>query len=148
MTESNTPVPGKVFATLAWGGALMDRINVNEDYARLAANWQGAILFHDTDTERFVWLDIHEGKCRGVAAWTETEDANSREAPFVFSARTAMWRKLCEGSMHPTTALATRRLKVTGDMVQVMRFAQATVAMVKSAQEVLTLWPQDRRCDP
>jgi putative sterol carrier protein len=141
MTGSNTTAPGTPFATLAWGAALMDRINVNDDYARLAANWQGAILFHDTETGRFVWLDIHEGKCRDVAAWNDTQDAYSREAPFVFSARTATWRKLCEATMHPTTALATRRLKVTGDMIQVMCFAQATVAMVKSAQEVPTLWP-------
>ena len=140
MTGSHTPVRGTRFATLAWAIALMDRININCDYARLAANWKGAIVFHEIETNRFIWLDIHEGKCRDVAAWIETQGASRREAPFLFSAHTATWQKLCEGAMHPTTALATRRLRVTGDMVQVMRFAQATMAMVKSAQDVPTLW--------
>lgn len=128
------------FASLEWGKALMERLNLNTAYARLAATWQGAVLFQDTETCRFLWLDIYEGKCRDVAAWTSTGDPATRDAPFVFRARTAIWRRLCEGTLHPTTALATRQLKVTGNMLQVMRYAQATVAMVKSAQEVSTSW--------
>lgn len=128
------------FASLEWGKALMERLNLNTAYARLAATWQGAVLFQDTETCRFLWLDIYEGKCRDVAAWASTGDPATRDAPFVFRARTAVWRRLCEGTLHPTTALATRQLKVTGNMLQVMRYAQATVAMVKSAQEVSTSW--------
>lgn len=128
------------FATQAWGEGLMRRINENEAYARLAATWEGAVVFEDKTLRRWVWLDIHHGHCRGVVAWDSNSPETQKTAPFIFSAKTAVWRQLCEGELRPTTALATRRLKVQGNMMQVMRYAQATIAMVGSAKRVQTAW--------
>ncbi len=126
-----------VFASEAYGAALMAAINSNERYRKLAAGWEGAVYLNIADRDRCLWLDLHHGTCRGSFSATTPE---AHPAPFVYTAKLANWQKICEGQLNQVTAMATMKLKVKGNMAQVMRYSQASVAMVKCALVVPTSW--------
>jgi putative sterol carrier protein len=125
------------FASEPYGAALMAAVNANGRYRMLASGWEGAVYLNIADRERCLWLDLHHGTCRGFFSATSPDD---KPAPFVYTATLANWQKICEGQLNPVTAMATMKLKVKGNMAQVMRYSQASVAMVKCALVVPTSW--------
>lgn len=84
-----------------------------------------------------MFLDLWHGTCRNCFATPEMDPGH---ASFVFTATLAHWQKLCEGSLNPVTAMALMKLRVTGNMAYVMKFSQASVAMVACTQAIPTDW--------
>jgi putative sterol carrier protein len=130
-----------------WSEACCARMNAREGYrAAAAAGWEGAtVLVMGADAalgvhaDRAVWLDLHDGACRGTRPATARDLA---EAAYVLRADPATWRSLLAGEVDPVSAVMTGRLKlVQGSLFALAKHAAAAREMVATAGEVGGTFP-------
>ncbi|MEW6206043.1 MAG: SCP2 sterol-binding domain-containing protein [Pseudomonadota bacterium] len=126
------------FLSEGWVNELMSELNSNTNYNQLAASWEGPVILSIDKSLKWAWLELLHGKCQSVKS-SDVADLKP-QTPFEFTADLNTWKSLCEGKLSPTIAIATRKLRVRGDMLQVMRYARATMAMVGSTKVIPTRW--------
>lgn len=126
------------FLSERWATELMSELNENANYNYLASSWEGDVILSLDKSTKWALLELFHGRCKSVKS-SEISDLKP-QTPFEFSADLNTWKSLCEGKLSPTIAIATRKLRVKGDMLQVMRYARATMAMVGSTKVIPTRW--------
>jgi putative sterol carrier protein len=134
--------------TEEWARACSDALNRSDAYRASAATWQGAIVLSmsadeaaGVEMERAVYIDAHQGTCRG--AWVAS-DEEAADAPFVFRADPSTWKRLLAMEVEPIGAVMQGRLRlVRGNLFVLARYAQAAKDMVAAAAEVGGRFPGD-----
>jgi len=128
------------FPSDEWIKALSGKLNESESYERSAKDWEGDFLFivepddaHD-DTA-YLFLGLYHGKSPD-AAMVESEDA--REAEYVLRAPFSNWRRVIEGELEPIQGMMTRKLKLAGNMMKIMRYPKAAKEIVSCCALVPT----------
>jgi putative sterol carrier protein len=132
--------------TNEWCVACCERLNQRESYRLAAAGWEGAaVLLMSADPaqgiheDRAVWLDIHDGRCRGARVAT-AQDLGT--APYVFRAGPADWKRLLAGEVDPIAAAMTGKLKLArGNLFTLAKYAPAAREMIAAAGEVGGTFP-------
>ena len=120
------------FPSDEWIKALSKELNASEAYEKSAKDWEGDFIFivepddAYTNTD-YLYLGLYHGKSPD-AAMIDSRDA--REAEFVLSAPYTNWRKVIEGEMDPIQGMMTRKLKVEGNMMKIMRYPKAAKEIV------------------
>jgi putative sterol carrier protein len=66
------------------------------------------------------------------------ENPEASDAPYKLSGKYSTWTKVITGKLNPTQAMLTGQLRVKGDLVRLLKYTAAAIAMVKAAQEVPT----------
>lgn len=135
--------------TEPWCEACCRQLNARASYREAAAGWQGAVVLvmtadpaHGIDSERAVWIDLHQGACRDARVAT---DADRASATYVLQADPAGWKRLLAGEADPVSALMTGKLRLTrGSLFALARYAQAAREMVLAAGEVGGTFPAPR----
>jgi putative sterol carrier protein len=130
----------------AWSAACCRRMNEREAYRSAAAGWVGAtVLVMSADPaagvpeDRAVWLDLHDGACRGTRPATEDDLAS---AAYVLRADPATWSRLLSGEVDPVSAVMTGKLKLSrGNLFTLAKFAAAAREMVAAAGEAGGTFP-------
>lgn len=130
------------FPSDAWIKELSNRLNQSASYERSAKDWEGDFVFVVEADEAYpetayLFLGLHHGKSTG-AARVERED--ERDAEFVIRAPFSVWRKVIEGKLDPIRGMMTRRLKLSGNMVKIMRYPKAAQEIIACCAEVPTDW--------
>lgn len=130
------------FPSGAWIEELSRRLNESESYERSAKDWEGDFLFvvepdEDYDDTAYLFLGLHHGKSTG-AARVASED--EREVEFRIRAPYGVWRRVIEGDLDPIRGMMTRRLKLSGNLMKVMRYPKAAQEIVSCCAEVPTDW--------
>jgi len=130
------------FPSDAWIKELSQRLNQSASYRRSAKDWEGDFLFVVEPDEAYadtayLFLGLHHGESTG-AAQVESEDA--RETAFVIRAPFTVWRRVIEGDIDPIRGLMTRRLKLSGNLMKIMRYPKAAQEIVSCCAEVPTDW--------
>jgi len=133
---------GFTFPSDAWIKELGNQLNRSASYERSAKDWEGDFVFVVEADEAYpetayLFLGLHHGKSTG-AARVESED--ERDAEFVIRAPFSIWRKVIEGNLDPIRGLMTRRLKLSGTMVKIMRYPKAAQEIIACCAEVPTDW--------
>ena len=125
-----------------WVAAYKDAINNNEEYAKSAANWTlGKIALVMKDSDQAVLLDLYEGKCQEASS-TDTPIAED-EATFVILGDADTWQDVLGGKLQPLMGIMRGKLKlIKGSIAKLMPYAHASVALVKSAQDIPTEFPE------
>lgn len=129
-----------------WCAACCERLNQRESYRQAAEGWEGAsVLLMSADpaqgieSDRGVWLDVHDGTCRGTRVAT-AEDLET--AAYVFRATPADWKRLLAGQMDPVSAVMQGKLKLSrGNLFTLAKYAPAAREMVLAAGEVGGTFP-------
>jgi putative sterol carrier protein len=130
------------FPSDAWIKELSHRLNQSESYERSAKDWEGDFLFvvepdGAYDDTAYLYLGLHHGKSTG-AALVESEDA--RETEFVIRASYGNWRRVIEGRLDPIQGMMMKQLKLSGNMMKIMRYPKAAQEIVACCTEVPTEW--------
>ena len=125
------------FPTEEWAQAFMEKLNNDEQYGRIAQNWEGDFYFIiESDeglAEKIVYyFDLWHGKCRAAFV---VEDMNARNPEFVLSAPYGNFKRVVSGEMHPMQALMTRKLHVEGSMAVLMRNVPTVLDFVRCARD-------------
>jgi putative sterol carrier protein len=133
---------GLEFPSEAWIKELSSQLNESESYERSAKDWEGDFLFvvepdEGYDDTAYLYLGLQHGKSTG-AALVESED--ERDTEFVIRAPYGIWQKVIEGKLDPIQGMMTKRLKLSGNMMKVMRYPKAAQEIVACCAEVPTDW--------
>ncbi len=126
------------FPSEAWLAALADKLNSDEQYAQIARNWEGDMIFviEPSGTERHgtrYYLDLWHGKCRGARTLADSEDAR---ATFTLKAPYDNYVRLLKGEIEPMQAMLTRKIGVQGNMAVLMRNVPTVLDFVRCCREV------------
>jgi len=132
------------FATDEWAEAFMGVINESEAYAQAAKTWEGDFYFIVEAGENipqpiYLYVDLWHGKCREAFA---TTDPSVKDPVFRMSGSLENWRRVIEKKLDPIQGLLTRRFKLKGDMVKVMRAVKAAQELVNCTTLVSTEFPE------
>jgi putative sterol carrier protein len=126
------------FPTDEWVQALMDKLNSDEQYARIARDWEGDMRFiiePDGPLTETIWiyLDLWHGKCND--AFIESTDSETEPA-FILKAPYKNMIRVLNGEIDPMTALMTRKIGMKGSMSVLMRNVPTVIDFVRCCREV------------
>jgi len=128
------------FPSDEWAKEYQSQLNASEAYERAAKDWEGDFIFtvgaDDTLPETaYLFVGLNHGKCTDTALIASEDE---REAQFIIRASATNWRKVIEGKLDPIPGMMTRKLKLKGDMMKVMRYPKAAKEMVNCVSRVPT----------
>jgi len=138
------------FPNAEWVQAFEANLNSDERYAQVASKWEGDILFEieavdESQQALSIYFDLWHGKCR-AAHFVDEEHPLAGVPTFTLSAPQANFVKILEGKLDPLQAMLTRKLRVSGNMVYMMRNVPVVLDFVRCAREVTLagLEPEDQ----
>lgn len=128
------------FPTAEWVQALMEKLNSDERYARIAQNWEGDMRFiiepGGALKETMVfYIDLWHGKCR--QAFIDTNPVE-RNPAFILQAPYENFARVIKGDLDPMQALLTRKLGLQGNMAVMMRSIPTVLDFVRCCREITT----------
>ncbi len=119
------------FPSDEWVKELCQKLNESEAYAKAAKDWEGDFIFaldagggHEA---AYLYMDLYHGKCRGARMLSSPDEVS---AAYVLSADYDNWRKVIEGKLDPIQGMMTRKLKLKGNMMKIMRYPKAAKEIV------------------
>ena len=131
---------GLRFPSDEWMKELARQLNANQAYERSAKDWEGDFVFvvepdQSYPQTTYLFLGLYHGKATdGAVVSSESE----RPAQFVIRAPFSTWRQVIEGRLDPIQGMMTRRLRLQGDMMKIMRYPKAAKEIVTSCALVPT----------
>ena len=134
-----------VFPSKDWVAQLRAEINHNAAYASSAKNWEGDFYFVVQPAGSLkeplkLYLDLWHGKCREAHLVTEPED---HKPEFIISGTMDTYRRVFTKKLDPIQALMSRKLKLQGNMIKVMRAVKAALDLVNCASLVDTIYADE-----
>lgn len=129
-----------VFPKDEWVSALMEKINTDAQYAHVARNWEGDMVFvvdpNGALKEKITfYLDLWHGTCRNAYLVPPGQEA---KAVFTLQAPYENYVRLLKGELEPMQALLTRKISVHGNMAVLMRSVPTVLDFVRCCREVTT----------
>lgn len=127
-----------VFPTDEWLKRFEEKLNSDEQYAKIAKKWEGDLTFviepEGNLKERMIlYLDLWHGKCRSTAI---LEEIGEKEPAFVLKAGYGNFAKVLLGELDPMQAMMTRKLQIQGSMAYMMRNVPVVLDFVRCAREI------------
>ncbi len=131
-----------LFPSAEWLQALKDKLNSDEQYARIARNWEGDLMFDIQPDSKLkepvrLYLDLWHGTCR-QAKVIEPGEQNDVQPAFTLVAPYGNFARIMKSELDPMQAMITRKLRVQGSMAYMMRNVPVVLQFVRCAQEIDT----------
>jgi len=131
------------FPSDEWIKELSNQLNASESYEQSAKDWEGDFIFvvepdGAYEGTAYLFLSLLHGKSPD-AAMIASED--EREAEFVIRAPYGNWRKVIEGELEPIQGMMTRKLRLTGNLMKVMRYPKAAMEIIACCTLIDTEFP-------
>ena len=128
------------FPSDEWIKELSRQLNDSETYEKSAKDWEGDFMFvvepDDAYPETaYLYLDLYHGKSPSAAQLSSLDE---KPAAYVLSAPFSNWRKVIEGKLEPIQGMMTRKLKLRGNMMKIMRYPKAAKEIVSCCALVPT----------
>ena len=128
-----------LFLSEDWLNRYMELLNNNQQYEEAAKDWEGDFIFQiDSDGKTVIepiraYVDLWHGKCRAVHPAAPGESAE-----FVYSGTLENWKILLNREIGPIKGLLSRKFKIKGSMVKVLRYIGAAQELVAISTGVPT----------
>lgn len=127
-----------LFPTTDWLETLSNKLNSDEQYANIARNWEGDMVFmiepEGTLSEPVIYyLDLWHGKCRDAYM---LEDFYEKDPALLMSAPYPNVASLLKGELQVIQALLTRKISVKGNMALLMRNVPTVLDFVRCCREI------------
>ena len=133
-----------LFLSEDWLKRYMDLLNSNPQYEEAAKGWEGDFIFQvDSDGKTVTepiraYADLWHGKCRAVHP-----AASGENAQYTYSGTLKNWKKLLNRDIGPIKGLLSRKFRIKGSMMMVMRYIGAAQELVATATRVPTRFPDE-----
>ncbi len=136
------------FPSAEWVERYKEAINQNPAYKVGGANWDKGVVSLickakpeiGIPEDIGIWLDLHKGVCREARIVTAEE---ARKAPFCITAEYERWKQVIRKELNPITGMLQGKLRLKGDLPTIVRFVDASKALVESAGMVPTIFPDE-----
>jgi len=132
-----------------WLDAFVARVNSSKAYAECAASWEGDVIFlFEAEPDRgvpdpiYAWLDLWHGKCRAARYDISCEEAE--RARFVIRAPYSRWKEVIRRELDPVRGMMQGKLKLRGDLQEIVRHVKAADELVRIAGRVPTTFVDER----
>ncbi|MBL7064830.1 MAG: SCP2 sterol-binding domain-containing protein [Anaerolineae bacterium] len=130
------------FPSDEWIKELSRQLNDSESYERSAKDWEGDFVFivepdETYDGTAYLFLGLYHGKSPDAAMVASKDE---REVAFVLRAPFSNWRKVIEGKLDPIQGMMTKKLRLAGNMMKIMRYPKAAKEIVSCCALVPTEW--------
>jgi putative sterol carrier protein len=131
---------GLEFPSDAWIKELSRQLNESEAYEKSAKDWEGDFVFvvesdQAYDNTAYLFLGLYHGKSPDAAMVTSEDE---RETEFTLRAPFSVWRRVIEGELDPIQGMMTKKMKVQGNMMKIMRYPKAAKEIVSCCALVPT----------
>ena len=134
---------GYIFPSQAWVESLIETLNSDAQYAEIARNWEGDLVFviepdQGSDPQQRpdrIYLDLWHGKCRGGYLVGSADDPQPA-ARYVLRAPRANFLRILSGDLDAMQAMLTRKLQVRGSMAYMLRNVPTVLDFVRCARRV------------
>lgn len=127
------------FPSDEWIKALMALVNESASYREAAEKWEGDLFFiveagPGLAEDTYMYMDLWHGECRSAGEFAPHQKSPEFEirAPF------PTWQQVLEGRLDPIRGLTTRRLKLKGNLMKILKTPQAALELVNCARQVPT----------
>jgi putative sterol carrier protein len=133
-----------LFPSEEWLNALVERLNGSAEYREAAKNWEGDFYFiiepEGALKKRVIaYMDLWHGQCRSACL---IPDESERNPEFRIRAPLNRWRKVFEMKMNPIQGMLTGQLKISGNMMKIVKTPRAALALVKCCSSIPTDFPR------
>jgi len=133
-----------LFPSEEWLKALTERLNSSHDYAEAAKTWEGDFYFiiepeGEFNDRAVAYMDLWHGQCRSAHM---VIDENEMKPEFRMRAPLGTWRKVFEAKLNPVQGMLTGQLKVSGNMMKIVKSPRAAVELVKCCSSIPTEYPE------
>ena len=125
-----------IFPSAEWTEQFETAINTSEAYANAAKAWEGDVMLVIKDGPG-IYLDLWHGKCRNSAL---VADPASKDAEFKLTAEMEKWQQVLGGKLDPVQGMVTRKIKLDGNLVKIMKNVKAAQELVHCATLVDTTY--------
>ena len=128
------------FPSDEWIKELSSKLNESESYEKSARDWEGDFTFvvkpdDAYDGTAYLFLGLYHGKSPDAAQLSSFDE---KPAAYVLSAPFSAWRKVIEGKLDPIQGMMTKKLKLQGNMMKIMRYPKAAKEIVSCCALVPT----------
>jgi len=132
-----------LFGSQEWLDALRKALETSQTYKEAAKNWEGDIYFvvepdASYKNRHIMYLDLWHGECREARAIT---DENEKSPKYSIVGPFTNWKQILTKKVDPVQSMMTGKIKVKGDMAQIMKMPRAAVELVNCATAFETLFP-------
>jgi putative sterol carrier protein len=123
-----------LFPSDEWLSLYRDLINASEEYRLAAKTWEGDIAFvleaepdRGVPNELAASLDLWHGECRGARMIASDEGG---DAAYGIRAPYSRWREVLAGELDPVKGMVQGKLKLRGDLANIIRHVRAAKELV------------------
>jgi putative sterol carrier protein len=132
-----------LFGSQDWLDALKKALETSQAYKEAAKNWEGDIYFvvepdASYENRHIMYLDLWHGECREALA---IADENEKSPKYRIVGPFTNWKQILNKKVDPVQSMMTGKIKVKGDMAQIMKMPRAAVELVNCATAFETLFP-------
>jgi putative sterol carrier protein len=133
-----------LFGSQEWVDALKKALETSQSYKEAAKNWEGDIyIIVEPDASykqrNIMYLDLWHGECREARA---IADENEKSPKYrIFGPFTNM-KQILDKKVDPVQSMMTGKIKVKGDMAQIMKMPRAAVELVNCMTAFETVFPE------
>ncbi len=132
-----------LFGTQEWADALKKEIDNSQAYKEAAKNWEGDLyIIIEPDASykhrHIVYLDLWHGECREASL---IEDEGEKSPAYRIFDPFIDMKKILDKEVDPVRSMMTGKIKVKGDMGQIMRMPRAAVELVNCMTSFETEFP-------
>ena len=131
-----------LFPSDEWLSLYRDLINGSDEYRDAARTWEGDIAFvleaepdRGVPSELAALLDLWHGECRDARMLGPGE---GQEAAYGIRAPYSRWREVLAGELDPVKAMVQGKLKLRGDLANIIRHVRAAKELVHLTTRVPT----------
>ena len=132
-----------LFGSQEWVDALKKALETSQAYKEAAKNWEGDIYFivepdASYKQRNIMYLDLWHGECREASVIT---DENEKSPKYRILGPFTNWKQILNKKVDPVQSMMTGKIKVKGDMAQIMKMPRAAVELVNCATAFETVFP-------
>jgi putative sterol carrier protein len=132
-----------LFASQEWVDALKKTLETSQAYKEAAKKWEGDLyIIVEPDASyknrHILYLDLWHGECREARAVTDENEKSPKYR--IFGPFTNM-KQILDRKVDPVQSMMTGKIKVKGDMAQIMKMPRAAVELVNCMAAFETVFP-------
>ena len=121
---------------------MRELLNSSESYQRSAKDWEGDFIFIVESDEAYpdtayLHLELYHGSSPGAGV---VEEGNLPETEYTLKSPYSTWRKVIDGKLDPIQGMMTGQLKLTGNLMKIMRYPKAAQEIVSCCANIPTDW--------
>jgi putative sterol carrier protein len=132
-----------LFGTQEWVDALKKALDTSQAYKEAAKNWEGDLyIIVDPDASykhrNILYLDLWHGACREARP---IADENEKSPKYRIFGQFTNMKQIMDKKVDPVQSMMTGKIKVKGDMAQIMKMPRAAVELVNCMTAFETVFP-------